>query len=463
MPARLAIPGFFSTLRGAMSDLPSSQPVTDELSWIIDFNERVRRLRAIIDSARPHINDLVTHVITSDFDQPVSSDALRGWREQVNSQVVRDAGFAYQAYVRLKLASVRAFGAELIVKLRGVPPQSPLSRAVAEIIDAWAVAKGVVYERADSEALEFESATAGRMPAWVNYLLAFDVKYRERRLNFLIEGQNRLYGLLDQERFAGLNPRLVDRLKREFYLRLDGLRRRQDASYYSGAARDLVSEIFPTAPSADEVRNMRAYATAFVRTNFAKLDQLISMLGTEINLNATTREIDDLLASLDPAEWHPEARREVLVNYLGFPFWDVLTFPVNSTRETGELNEILVDRISPQDVHVLKGFEGISALRGIGFGHFAAFFSRAYRENDYLLGRLHAADRLIEIVCDSVRADAAPNQIDPLALKRRAFTQILDTEEKNLRHSDELIAALRRCIADIPEGPSRANSAMPNP
>ena len=48
----------------------------------------------------------------------------------------------------------------------------------------------------------------------------------------------------------------------------------------------------------------------------------------------------------------------MLVNYLGFPFWDVLTFPVMSAREIGELNEILVDRISPQDARALKGFEG---------------------------------------------------------------------------------------------------------
>jgi hypothetical protein len=330
---------------------------------------------------------------------------------------------------------------------------------VAEIIDAWAVAKGVVFERADSEALEFESAGGAHLPAWVKYLLEFDVKYRERRLNFLIEGQNRLYGLLDEERFAGLNPQVVDRLKREFYLRLDTLRRRQDAGYYSSAARDLVAEIFPTAPSAGEVRNLHAYAASFVKAHGDKLDQLIALLAKEIDLNASTREIDDLLASLDPAEWHPEARREVLVNYLGFPFWDVLTFPMTSARDIGELNEILVDRISPQDARSLKGFEGIGSLRGIGFGHFAAFFSRAYRENDYLLGRLHAADRLIEIVCDSIGAESAQAQIDVLAYKRRAFSQILDAEEKNLHHSGDLIAALRQCIAEM--GADAADTASP--
>jgi patatin-related protein len=447
--AHLDVPGFFSTLRGAMSDIPSSQPVTDELSWIIDFNERVRRLRAIIDSARPHVSELVTNVVTARFDRPISTHELRAWREQVNSQVARDAGFAYQAYVRLKLASVRAFGAQLIVKLRGGSAQSPLARVVAEIIDAWAIAKGIVFERVDSAALEFEAATAEHFPAWVSYLLAFDVKYRERRLHFLIEGQNRLYGLLDQERFNGLNPQVVDRLKREFYLQLDALRRREEPSYYSQAARDLIADIFPTAPSASEVKHLHAYATSFVAMHGEKIDRLIAQLATEIDLNASTRDLDDLLAALDPGQWHPDARREVLINYLGFPFWDVLALPVTSGREMGELNEILVDRISPQDVHALNGFQGIESLRGIAFGHFAAFFSRAYRENDYLLGRLHAADRLIEIVCDSAGVDVDSDQFSMVAFKKKAFTNILDSEEKHLRHSTELIAALRRCIAGI--------------
>jgi hypothetical protein len=98
-----------------------------------------------------------------------------------------------------------------------------------------------------------------------------------------------------------------------------------------------------------------------------------------------------------PAEWHPDARREVLVNYLGFPFWDVLTFTVTTGRDAGELHEIRVDRISPQEVHTLEGFEGLKSLKGIGFDNFAGFFSRRYRENDYLLGRLHALDRLIDM------------------------------------------------------------------
>jgi patatin-related protein len=449
LPRQHGVPSFFATLRGALSDIPSSQPVTDELSRVIDFNEQVRRLRAIVDSARPQVSQLVSKVVTTTFDRPISTDDLRGWREQVNSHVAREAGFAYQAYVRLKLASVRAFGAELIVKLRGVPAQSPLSRVVAEIIDAWALRKGIVYERADSEALEFETQTADHLPAWVKYLLAFDVKYRERRLHFLIKGQNRLYQLIGQDRFAGLDPLVVDRLKREFYGRLDGLRRRENADFYSREVRDLAADIFPASPSAAEVKHLEGYAASFVEHHVDKIDRLIAQLAAEIDLDATTRDLDDLLASLDPAEWHPDARREVLVNYLGFPFWDVLTFPMTRAREIGEFNEILIDRISPQDVHTLAGFDGIESLKGIGFGHFAAFLSRAYRENDYLLGRLHALDRLIDIVCDAAGIDPKADGINVLALKKRGFATIIAAEEPHLTHSRELIAALRRSIGDI--------------
>ena len=449
LPRQHVVPGFFTMLRGALSDIPSSQPVIDELTRVIEFNEQVRRLRAIVDSARPHINQLVGKVVTTTFDRPISSEELRAWREQVNSHVARDAGFAYQAYVRLKLASVRAFGAELIVKLRGVPAQSPLSRVVSEIIDAWALHKGIVYERAESEVLEFESQTAEHLPAWVKYLLAFDVKYRVRRMHFLITGQNRLYQLIDEDRFAGLDPLVIDQLKREFYGRLDALRRREDAGFYSREVRELAADIFPAAPSGAEVRHLQAYAATFVEQHIAKLDLLIEQLAVETDLNASTREIDDLLASLDPAKWHPEARREVFVNYLGFPFWDVLTFPMTRAREMGELNEILIDRISPQDARTLSGFDGVESLKGIAFGHFAAFLSRAYRENDYLLGRLHALDRLIDIVCDAAGVDPKADGIDVLALKKRGFAAIIAAEEPHLTHSRDLIAALRRSMGEI--------------
>jgi hypothetical protein len=116
-------------------------------------------------------------------------------------------------------------------------------------------------------------------------------------------------------------------------------------------------------------------------------------------------------------------------------------------RESGELNQILIDRISPQDVRVLKDFADLASLKGSAFGRFGAFLSRSYRENDYLLGRLHALERLVDIVCD---CGGVPNGgINIVEIKKRGFLRILDAEEAHLPESGATIAALRARIAAL--------------
>jgi patatin-related protein len=441
---RREVPGFFATLKGAMSDIPRNQPVTDELGWVFAFNDQVRQLNGIIDGARPSIHRLLARIIADPLDRPADAEQIRAWREKANAHVAQDAGFAYQGYVRLKLAAVRRFVARLIAEMRDAPPRSPLARLISETIDAWAIHAGLAYSERDDHA---RRAAASAIPDWASFLLAFDVDYRKRRLNFLIEGQNRLYQMIEHPRFRGLDPAVIDALKRAFYGCLERVQRREEMRSFDGDTRALATELFAVAPSAADARDLRRHARHFVEANAEPLSALVARLAAGIDLNASTRDLDVLLAGLDAAGWPAEARREVLINYLGFPFWDVLTFPLTSTREVGELHEILVDRISPQDARSLDGFNGAHSLKGIGFGHFAAFLSRAYRENDYLLGRLHAIDRLIDIVCDSARIDAAHEGIDVVSLKRRAFTRVLDAEAPHLTESAALIAALRERVA----------------
>lgn len=445
------VPGFFATLKGALSEIPSNQPVSDELRWVFDFNAEVRSFKSIIEGARPEISKLVSDTITEPFDKKIPVERIKAWREDVNSRAARDAGFAYEGYARLKLASVRKFVGKIILTLSGVPIRSPTARAIGEIIDAWAIRHGIAYDRAGHDAVLRENGAAQRLPRWAEFFLAFDVDYRKRRLNFLIEAQNRLYRMLDEERYPGLDPAVVDRLKREFYGKLDSLRRREEAKFYSVEAHGLANELFDFEPADDEAKDLAAFAGRFVDENGEKIDRLIDLLAKEIDLASSTRDVDELLASIEPKDWLPEAHREVLINYLGFPFWDVLTFSVATARISGEMQEILIDRISPQDVHTLKGFDGVKSLKGTGFGHFAAFLSRNYRENDYLLGRLHAIDRLIDIVCDAA-AVKSDDKIDILGIKKRAFTRVLDVEERYLTHSKDLAAALRRCIANLGGG-----------
>jgi len=83
---------------------------------------------------------------------------------------------------------------------------------------------------------------------------------------------------------------------------------------------------------------------------------LIERLAGQIDLDATTHDVDALLARIDPNEWHAPARREVLVNYIGFPFWDVLTFSVTSWRDLGEFDVV--------DAHLLRELLLRELLRG---------------------------------------------------------------------------------------------------
>jgi patatin-related protein len=441
------IPNFFSTLWGAASDIPRAQPFAEELSFVADFNERVRQAAIIVARTRPRVSALVTGTISTPLDRPVAEDEVREWREQVNMHVARAAGFASEGYVRLKLASARMFIARLIVEICDVPERSPLAHAIGAIIEAWATRHGFDYDPTVWEGPLPEDAKSIPVARFADFLLAFDVKYRERRLNFMIEGQNRLYELVDSDDYRGLEPGVIDLLKGAFYIKLEDIRSRQSKPNIEPGTQELARTIFAKSPSIAEIKDLETYANSFVDHHDEPIGRLLHELAAALDLDGATRDLDRLIADLDPKEWHHEMRRHVMVNYLGFPFWDVLTFPMMVGRESGELNQILIDRISPEDVRTLKDFAGLASVKGSGFGRFAAFLSRAYRENDYLLGRLHALDRLIDIVCDS--AGRACEGLDIIALKKRGFLQIIAAEEPYLAESGELIKALRARIAEM--------------
>jgi hypothetical protein len=210
------------------------------------------------------------------------------------------------------------------------------------------------------------------------------------------------------------------------------------------ATRDLAAEIFCATPAPDDVKDIAAYARAFAERHKDRLDRVVERIGAVIDLQASTRDIDFFLAESDG--WPRRALHEVLVNFLGFPFWDVLTLPVMPWREAGEFNEIRVDRISAQDAAGVSRL-GAFRLKGAAFNQFAAFLSRAFRENDYLLGRLHASDRLIDIVADAAGAGAlTPDEI--AAHKRNAVLRILAAEEPHLPTCKAMIAQMRAALAE---------------
>jgi hypothetical protein len=176
---------------------------------------------------------------------------------------------------------------------------------------------------------------------------------------------------------------------------------------------------------------------------------LIGLLADEFSLNVMGRRADKVLHNMAAAALPGRAQRALLNSFLGFAFWDVLAFTVTSWRDIGEFDEIRVDRISPDDANSLHHGGAEDILKGVGLGNFAAFFSRQHRENDYLWGRLHGAERLIDIVISSAALEGAAGGIDVVAMKRRAFTVILEGEALHLGKSQRLLDELREEIAAL--------------
>ena len=136
-------------------------------------------------------------------------------------------------------------------------------------------------------------------------------------------------------------------------------------------------------------------------------------------------------------------RRPVLLAHLGFPFFDIATLPLLRGEGLNEFDPIRVDRISPDDACSIRKGGAATTLKGVQFNNFGAFFSRAYRENDYLWGRLHGADRLVDILLSTLPPATylAPGRVSEI--KRTMFHAILDEEEQRLGAIGGLFKELR--------------------
>ncbi|MFM9978569.1 MAG: patatin-like protein [Sphingomonadaceae bacterium] len=157
---------------------------------------------------------------------------------------------------------------------------------------------------------------------------------------------------------------------------------------------------------------------------------------------ATDRVIADALALLSRP-----MRRMPLLAWLGFPFYDVATYLLSQGEGFDEFETIKVDRIAPEDAQSIRQGPSGATLKGVRFNSFGAFFSRAYRENDYLWGRLHGAERLIDILASTLPTGSALPADIIGGLKRTLFAAILDEEALRCTSIAPLIAELRAEIA----------------
>lgn len=400
------LPGFFRTIFGALSDIPREQPIRDNLDAIDRHSARIRRMVRILNALRPGIEAEVEGTIGGMLflDRPTPA-RLSAWRSKAQQRAASSAGFAFPAYGHLKLSGIVEDLADLLFRLSG--EESPLMRESYRQA-LWGHVRSIRADRLTED--------VGRDSAPVGFFRKHDLAFRIRRLRFLAR---RLSETLEVE--ASADEAVIQKMHDAIYQAMSHYTECEGIDFYNGAIRAAAREV-PNDPG-------------------AALEAVAQLRGLRERDEAADMMLADAMAALPKAE-----RRTMLLTYLGFAFYDIATLPLLQGHAMDEYDPIKVDRISPEDCSAIRPGGAEATLKGIEFNNFGAFFSRAYRENDYLWGRLHGVERLLDIV---ISALPAANRLSEEAVhqyRRTAFMAILDEEEKRLDHVADLIASLREEI-----------------
>jgi patatin-related protein len=398
------LPGFFQTIIGAISELPRQQPIRDNLEAIAEKSRRIERMQSIIAGIRGEVETAVESLFdyTLFLDSPTPA-RLAAWRNKAQHAAGKAAGYSYAAYGRLKLSGV----VEGIAQL--------LYHAGDELgPERWQQIRAAVGTEIGARGFDdmTSSFTGGGSRETIDFLLSYDLGFRIRRMRLLAR---RLSELESEHENADLEP-----IREAIYLSLSDYLECKRTERHAHLRR--------------EVRLMRGDA-----------GPLIDKLALSLDMNGIDRTTEARLATaLDGLA--RDIKRPILLTYLGFPYYDVATLPMLQGEGLDEFDPIKVDRIAPDDARSIRAGGAAATLKGIQFNTFGAFFSRAYRENDYLWGRLHGAERMIDITLSTLDPATMLPAARVAAIKRAAFHAILDEEAAKLTAVPELIETIRREI-----------------
>jgi patatin-related protein len=403
-----------ATVTGGLSALPRHEPILDDLLEVRRFNERVARVNDVIKAAQGEIFDLAEVPLEAEGYVAASETAMEA----------ADTGFAYATYTELKLHAVVDRFAELACEVCRFPPDSNHAFFVHDVLNQWAESRDLLRPGIKPDAQQIE------------FLKGFDLGYAERRLRFVIRYVSSLYG-------NGVDRDSLNKAKASLYGEIAKLHRAA-AGAGAGSRGEAVRALFDRELLSDLIDSEEEPGKVvgdFVEGHGGELDRMREVLAEFFGEELGDFGKGGYKTLLKATEgWPTETRKRALVRYVGFPLWDVLIFPISSVADVGELNPVEVVRFSPEDVGLLRApdQEGDrptagEKLEGVAAGHFAAFFSRDRRENDYLWGRLDAVERLMRLLLGTAPHD----------LCSTAFGAVLDQEEPKLEKIGDRVKKLR--------------------
>ena len=394
--------GFFGAIFGSLSTIPREQPIRDNLERIEEQSRDAERLRQIILGMRPEIDRAVEKLFGYTFflNNPTPK-RLGNWRAKAQQAAAERSGFAFHAYAQTKLSGIIERLAN--VTLAAAPELGLGDTSLIQNALRTELGKRGLESLADDHGGANEQAIA--------FFRAHDIGFRIRRLQLLARRLSR-----DWEIDPEIPDDALDLARAEIYDILAVYFRADDAA--------LLGEEFP----------------ALAKNVLADPGAVLDFLATRRLLPETDLRAEEMLAKALEA-MPKNLKRRMLLTYLGFPFFDVATLPLLQRDGLNEYNPVKVDRISPEDARSIREGGTRATLRGIEFYNFGAFFSRFYRENDYLWGRLHGAERMIDLVASTLEGGMPMDEI--CEAKRAAFLAIIDEETAAGRCQTELLEQIR--------------------
>lgn len=395
--------GFFKAIFGSLSTIPRQQPIRDNLEVLGRQSQEAERMRQIVTALRPEVERNVERLFgrTLFLDKPTPR-RLKAWRNKAQQSAAEGAGFAFHSYAQTKFTGIVENLAQLV---REAAP-GPMSVDIGPVTH---LLRTTLEERGLSTLINAGGGASGEA---IEFFRAHDLGFRVRRLRLLARRLAR-----DWEADPDISDAALEQ------------------------AREAIFEIL-------SLYFARSGAKQLGGQFAAKARRVMDAPGELLDCLCETRllpEVDDqaeamLAAALE--QMPKNLRRRMLLTYLGFPYYDIATLPLLHNEGLTEFDPIKVDRISPDDALSIRDGGTRATLRGTELYNFGAFFSRAYRENDYLWGRLHGAERMIDLICSTM--DHSPDCPICAGFKRKAFLAILDEEQARLTAVPNLVNSIRQ-------------------
>ncbi len=136
---RHAVPTPPEAILGALSGIPRSEPILDDLLAVVAQNENVERLAATVESSFARVAALLDPVVpVSVLDQPPEDWPWDDWNAAIHELAIGNTGLAYPTYTRGKLNSVVEGFAAGVCSVCAYPPESNHAVLVRAVLVEWA-------------------------------------------------------------------------------------------------------------------------------------------------------------------------------------------------------------------------------------------------------------------------------------------------------------------------------------